>query len=611
VRDQLLDYYERELTYLRRTGVDFAKRYPRVASRLMLEPTKCDDPHVERLLEGFAFLAARVHLKLDDDAPEIGEALLDAAYPQYVRPIPSLSMVQLHPDPERAVATGHAVPRGSLLYSREVGGAPCKFRTCFDTTLWPVEVAGARWMAPYELQPPVRAADAVAAVRVELRCAPGTTFAALGADSLRFHLSAEPNLAGTLYELLCNSCRQVMVRDLEPGSRVEPVILPASALSPVGFGEDEGLLPLPRRAFLGYRLLQEYFSFPEKFWFVDLAGFDRVRAAGMGSAVEVIFLVSPFERAERREALAAGVTAETFRLGCTPIVNLFPQTSEPASLTQRAFEYRVIPDAHRPTTGVYSVEEVLAVSPGTPEPVRMAPLHSFRAAADDDGTEVYWYARRRPSGWRPDEGTDVCLQFVDRQARLAHPDVNAVTARLLCHNGDLPARLELGRGDGDFSLPGGGPVSRVSILVKPTPLVHPPAGGAQLWRLVSQLSLNYASLADGGADTLRSLLRLHNFADALSAEKHIQGIESVAGTPVHARIDSGAGVSFARGHRVEVMFDEELFAGGGVYLLASVLERFLGLYVSMNSFCVLAARTRQRKEPLREWAPRAGWKPLL
>jgi type VI secretion system protein ImpG len=609
VRDALLDYYERELTYLRRTGAEFGKRYPRVASRLMLEPTKCDDPHVERLLEGFAFLAARVHLRLDDDAPEIAEALLDAAYPQYVRPIPSLSLVQLHPDPDRAVTAGHPVPRGSLLYAAK--GAPIKFRTCYDTVLWPVEVAGARWMAPYELQPPLRAADAVAALRVELRCLPGVTFAGLGADALRFHLSAEPNLAGTLYELLCNSCRQVLVRDLEPGSRVEPVVLPGSAITPVGFGEDEGMLPLPRRAFLGYRLLQEYFTFPEKFSFVDLAGFDRVRAAGMGSAVEVIFLIAPFERAERRHALESGVTAETFRLGCTPVANLFPQTSEPTPLTQRTFEYRIVPDAHRPTTGVYSVEEVMSVSPGSPEPLRIAPLHAFRARADDDGAEVYWYARRRPSTWRPEEGTDVCLQFVDRQARLAHPDLHAVTARLLCHNGDLPARMELATADGAFSLLGGGPVARVSVLVKPTPLVQPPAGGAQLWRLAAQLSLNYASLADGGAETLRSLLRLHNFADARSAEKHIQGIESVAGTPVHARIDSGAGVAFARGHRVEVTFDEEMFAGGGVYLLASVLERFLGLYVSMNSFCVLAARTRQRREPLREWAPRAGWKPLL
>lgn len=610
MRDALLDYYERELTYLRRMGAEFAQRYPGAAGRLALGPTRCDDPHVERLLEGFAFLAARVHLRLDDDAPEIAEALLDAAYPQYVRPIPSMSLVQLHPDPDRVMGGGHLVKRGSLLYSREVGGAQCRFRTCQDTTLWPVAVTAARWTAPYELQPPVRSSSAVAALRVELRCLGGATFASLGADALRFHLSAEPGLAGTLYELLCNNCEHVLVRGLEPGAG-DPVTIPGSAVHPAGFAEDEAMLPLPRRAFDGYRLLQEYFTFPEKFSFVELRGLERVRQAGLGAAVEVIFLISAFERAERRHALEGGVNADTLRLGCTPVVNLFEHTSEPIPVTQRTFEYRVVADAHRPATGIYAVEEVVAVSPGAPEPVRIAPLHAFHARAGGEDAEVFWYARRRPTGWRPDEGTDVWLQFVDRQARLACPDANTVTARLLCHNGDLPSRLEVGGPGGELSLYGGGPVSRVSLLVKPTPLVHQPAAGAQLWRLVSQLSLNYASLADGGADALRSLLRLHNFAGARSAEKQIAGIEEVRGTPFHARVGGEGGVAFARGHRVEVVFDEEPFAGGGVYLLASVLERFLGLYVSINSFSVLSARTRQRREPLREWAPRAGWKPLL
>ena len=405
------------------------------------------------------------------------------------------------------------------------------------------------------------------------------------------------------------------MRPIGAGAAAEPVALPAGCIVPVGFGEDEGMLPVPRRAFVGYRLLQEYFTFPEKFAFFDLTGLERVRAAGLGDAVEVIFLVSPFERAERRNALEAGVSAETFRLGCTPVVNVFPHTSEPTPVSQRAFEYRVIPDAHRPATGIYAVEEVSAIAPGGGEPVRIEPLHAFRAAGGggDGGDEgkVYWYARRRPSGWRPDEATDVCLQFVDRDGRLAHPGLHAVTARLLCHNGDLPQRMEMAADGADLSLPGGGPVLKVSLLGTPTALVQPPSGGPQLWRLVSQLSLNYASLADGGADALRTLLSLHNLAGARAGEKHVQGIVSVAGEPMHARIGGAAGIAFARGHRVEVTFDEEQFAGGGVYLLASVLERFLGLYVSMNSFCALTARTRQRKEPLRQWPPRSGWKPLL
>lgn len=607
MRDRLLRYYEQELAWLRRMGAEFGRTYQGVAAALALSPTRCDDPHVERLLEGFAFLAARVHLRLDDDAPELAEALLDAAYPQYVRPLPALSLVQVRPDPERVMKGGHAVPRGTPLRSREVGGEYCHFTTTQDVTLWPLRVAGARWTAPYALQPPVAAAaGAVAALRVELRCEGGAALSELEMDSLRFYLDAEPGLAGTLYELLCNNCVQVLVRDLSPGSRTEPVALPGAAVRPAGFGPDEAMLPLPGRALHGYRLLQEYFAFPEKFWFVDVTGLSRLRGAGFGPAAELVFLVSRFGREERRAALEAGVGPDTLRLGCTPVVNLFPRASEQIAVTQRDFEYRVEPDRHRPGTGVYAVEAVTGAEPDG-RAVAFAPLHGYRAGAGG-GPDVRWYARRRPRGWRPEEGSDVWLHFVDRHARLARPDAATVTARLLCHNGDLPARLEAG---GPLSLTGGGPVQGVSLLVKPTELVQPAASGAHLWRLVSQLSLNYASLVEGGGDALRALLGLHALSGGSAAEKQVAGIVDVRGTPVHARVGGEMGVAFARGHRVEVTFDEDQYAGGGVYLLASVLERFLGLYVSMNSFSVLAARTRQRREPLREWAPRSGWKPLL
>ncbi len=612
MRDELLEYYERELSFLRRTGAEFAEQYPKVASRLLLEPTKCDDPHVERLLEGFAFLAARVHLKLDDDFSEFGQALLDVVYPHYTRPIPSMSLVQFHLDPEQGkLSTGLSIPRDTILYSRPVGGAACRFRTCYDTTLWPLRVADAGWRAPHELKPPVRAPGVSSALRVELECLPDVSFGDLELDTLRLHLRGEPALASTLYEVLCNNCTEILVRDATPGTKKEPVRLPASALRPVGFEGDEGLLPRERRAFVGYRLLLEYFAFPEKFFFLDLSGFDRVRSVLGGARVEVVFLLSSFERAERRSVLESGVTAETIRLGCTPIVNLFPQTSEPILLTQRRHEHVIVPDARRrDSIGVFSVEEVAGVTSGEAEPIRFQPLYSMRHE-DAAGHAVYWRATRRPAGWRADKGMDVYLSFVDGAARMADPDVNSVTARLLCHNGDLPSRLPFGGSDSDFQIPGGGPVARVVSLVKPTEAIQPPADRSRLWRLISLLSLNYVSLVDGGPHALRELLRLHNFTGSPAGEKQVQGILSVQAAPSHARIVGEQGIAFARGQRVEILFDEEQYAGGGVYLMASVLERFLALYVSLNSFCTLAARTRQRKELLREWEPRSGWKTLL
>jgi type VI secretion system protein ImpG len=237
MRDELLLYYERELNYLRDSGAEFAKRHPKIASRLVLEPNKCEDPHVERLLEGFAFLASRIHLKLDDEFPEITEALLSVVYPQLVRPTPSMSVVEFQLDPEKGkLSSGLKIPRHTQLYSKPVAGTPCIFRTCYDTVLWPMTVAQAELSAPSRLKPPVKASDSAWVIRLELRCAKDVSFAALKPDKLRFYLDGESGLVNALYELLFSRLNRIQVRDLTSGSQLAPVTLPASSLVAVGFG---------------------------------------------------------------------------------------------------------------------------------------------------------------------------------------------------------------------------------------------------------------------------------------------------------------------------------------------------------------------------------------
>jgi type VI secretion system protein ImpG len=363
---------------------------------------------------------------------------------------------------------------------------------------------------------------------------------------------------------------------------------------------------------VAYRLLQEYFTFPEKLFFLDLDGFDEVRAAGFGPSAEVVFLLSSFERAERRPVLEAGVSPRSFLLGCAPIVNLFTQDSEPVELVPTRYEHPVVADARRrESTRIFAIDEVVAARPGSPDVLRFEPLYSFRHGTDGAKPEAFWYARPRPSGTGPEGDTDLYLAFVDLSGRPARPAFEAATARLTCFNGDLPSRLPFGDQEGDFTLPGGGPIQRIVALIKPTAVIPPLLGKPQLWRLISQLSLNYLSLVEGGAEALQELLRLHNFGDSLAGEKQIQGVLEVRSEPCYSRIAGNHGLSFARGHRVDVTLNEDQFAGGSAYLFASVLEHFLGLYTALNSFCILAARTRQRKEVLREWPPRAGWKTLV
>lgn len=613
MRDDLLLYYERELDYIRKMAVQFAEKHPKVASRLVLEPTKCEDPHVERLLEAFAFLAARVHLKIDDEFPEISEAMLTVIYPQLVRPIPSMSIVEFHLDPEKGkLSSGLAIGRNSVLQSRPVGGVPCTFRTCYDTTLWPVSVTAAEWKSPSRLQPAVKASDSAGAVRVEVTCAPGITFQDLKINELRFYLDGEGGLINTLYELLFSKLNRVLVRDPTPGSKVPPFTLPATSLQAVGFAEKEGMMPYSHRSFAGHHLLLEYFSFPEKFFFVDLTGLGPIWGLGSKQAVEFIFLISEVEGEDQRQRLELELSKKTFRLGCSPVVNLFTQVAEPIQLNQRRYEYQVVPDVRRPyATEVFSVDEVACINTTTQQTSTYESFYSLRHSARGGKQQCFWLARRRPSVRPNDEGTDMYLSLIDLSMRPVNPDANILSIRTSCTNRDLPARLPFGNEDGDFELEDASSIKSIVALRKPTQAVRPPSGKGALWRLISHLSLNHLSLVEEGTEALKEVLRLYDIGQSAYSENVVESILRVKSSPHFARVSSENGVTFGRGTRVEMQLDEGQFVGSGAFLFASVLEWFFGLSASLNSFTQLVVTTPQRKENLHEWPPRAGRKILV
>jgi type VI secretion system protein ImpG len=614
MRDELLRNYENELSYLRQMGAQFAEKYPKIASRLRLESSKeTGDPHVERLIEAFAFLAARIHLRLDDDFPEITEALLSIVYPHFVRPIPSMAIADFQVDVEHGkLTTGLKIERNTTLYSRPVGGVPCKFRTCYETTLWPVSISAAEWKTPDLLKPAVKAPDTNYVLRLQLNSTPDASLPGLGMDRLRFHLAGESNVVHTLYELLCSRLVRIVVRD-PSNPRLPAVTLPSSALRPVGFAEDEGMLPYHHRSFLGYRLLQEFFAMPAKFLFVELAGLEKIWSDGFKNSAELIFFFSGSIDEDRRHKLEIGISLSTFRLGCIPIVNLFSQTAEPILLDQFKHEYLVTPDIRRPgAMEIFSVDEVNTIDSATREIIAYRPFHSYRHDYHEAGTQHFWIANRRAANRLNDEASDIYLSLVDRAMRPLLPDQDTLTVRTTCTNGDLPAQLPFGNEDGDFELDGNAPVKRIVSLTEPTRSVRPPLASMGFWRLISHLSLNYLSLVEGGRGALQQILRLYDFSGSSFVERMIQGISNITSRPHFARVVSDQGIAFARGTRVELELDEDQFVGGGLYLFASVIEQFLALYVSLNSFTQLVVKTKHRKgEILREWPPRAGKKILV
>ncbi|WP_018718748.1 type VI secretion system baseplate subunit TssF [Arhodomonas aquaeolei] len=608
--DELLPYYERELSHLRYLGQEFANRYPKIASRLLLGADDCEDPHAERLIESFAFLSARIHKKLDDDFPEIVEAFLDVLYPHYLRPTPALSIAEFDPGRETTLSRRYHLPRHSMLHSRPVEGTPCQFRTCYPVDVWPIAVTDAALTRLERSSFNANGNEHVARLTLSLQALGSTDFASLGIDRLRFFLDGEGGLMHPLYELLLNSTAQVAVRFVDCG-RERQVRLPDAPLTPVGFAEDEGLIDYSPRSFLGYRLLHEYFLLPEKFLFFDLNGLDRALRERPATHVEIDFLFSDFHQPERLARLAQNIGRSNFRLGCTPIVNLFPQQAEPIRLTHTRPEYPVVPDVrHAKATEIVSVDRVTRIVRTTGEDrVRPCPPF-FEPGHVDDGEETpcYWLARRVPAA--SGEGTEMRLRLVDRELGMLEASSDTLSMALTCSNRDLPQLMRFGTPEGDFTLESEEIVRHIRCLRKPTTSVRTPLGRGLVWRLVSHLTLNHTSLVSQGREALLEMLSLYDYRGASAVRKQINGILSIDSRITTTRIGHPR-PSFVRGTAITLEMDESQFTGSGVFLFGMVLDRFFAQYCTLNSFTQLTLRSRQRETRVAAWPPRTGTQPLV
>jgi type VI secretion system protein ImpG len=603
--EELLGYYQRELAYLRRLGAEFARTHPAVAGRLRLTADEAEDPHVERMIEAFAFLTARVRSKLDDDFPELTDALMSVVYPHYQAPIPSMAIAKLVLDRGQSDATtGHLIERGAELEAPTPDGlAPCRFRTCYPVTLWPIEVESAQFGGQPLAAPATRfSAQSQAVLRIRLKCYdPEGAFEkfAPGMESLRFFIKGSAEQAYALYEMLFNSRTGVALAS-GPDSP-QPVVLEEPALRFVGYELEEGMLPYPPRSLPGYRLLTEYFVFPQKYLFFDLAGLSPRSLAAGGNTLD-IYIYFDQSRAE----LEGKVSADAFQLGCTPIVNLYSWPAEPIALSHEQTEYRVIPDARQPKAReVHTIERVTAVHPDDTK-VEFRPFYSFKHAGA--GRDAFWYASRRPSevaGLNGSGATDTFLLLIDEGFRPSVPAGATLRAETVCFDRDRPLMLTPGSA---MYLGRGGPLSKIECLGTPSAPQRPALKRGAMWRLISHLSLNHLSLSDeqDGADALREILKLYDFADSEQTRSRIEGLLGVTCRRIVSRVPDDPNAGFCRGLEVRVHLDEKRFVGSGAFLFACVLERFLGLYCSLNSFTRMIATTPQREKELCRWPPRAG-----
>lgn len=606
----LFQYYERELQYQREQACDFAARYPAAAGRLRMDATGVSDPHVERIIQSVSLLAARVHKRLDDDLPEVTDALLSILYPHYLRPIPSMAIVELAADPANLPPEGLTVPRETPLRTSPVGDHACRYRTTQETELWPIEITDVALLQPPFGDCPAVPAETGSALRIRIRHLQGKPLRGVPIDHLRFHLTGPETVVAGLYEGLLNDATEVVFRaaGVEPRRRSAESTLTAS-----GFAREQAMLPSPEASFEGYRLLTELFSFPDKFAFVDLGGWDEIRDDLYSPEVEIwVFLRSS------QDEIVGDVRKDHIRLGCTPVVNLYPKICEPIQFTRHRPEYRVVPDASRRLgCEVYSVDGLDSARSAGERGWQPFFDISRRHAAD---TAVgYWHAARRESQAPGDHGTEIYLQLVDEHFDPCYPGTEVVAVRATCTDRDVPNLL---RQHGDavtWHVDAPIPVKSVRCLKHPTPPLRPPVRRHAHWNLISHLALGHRFLeGPDGLDALREILHLYDFSDPNSydprgatARQMIDGIVEMRHRSVTRQVGPPEDGCFARGSQLTFVLSEDNYESVGVFLFASVLRRFLGLASGINSFVETVIESKQRDGVVAHFPPHVGEEPSL
>jgi type VI secretion system protein ImpG len=625
---RLLELYNQELGHVREMGAEFARQFPKIAGRLSLDGVEVADPYVERLLEGFAFLAARVQLKIEAEFPRFVQHLMEVTCPTLAAPLPSMGIVRFVPDPaEPKLAGGVAVARGTGLRSTHVRGADtrCHFRTAHDVTLWPLSIAAAQYFAfapdlPLAQLP--QAARIRGGLRIRLRLFEGVKFEDLALDRLAFYLSAPDETAFRLYELVFGSLLGTLVVPAERPPSWFHAAGPDSVRA-VGFDDDEALLPPTRAGFRGYRLLQEYSALPQRYLFFEVGGLAPAVRRLAGNEFEVVLL---FERGDA--ALEALVDAGSLALHCTPAINLFPKRLDRVQVSEGAWEFHVVADRTRPVDfEVYRVEQVTAFGGAGFGEQRFRPLYSSFHDEPADA-HAFFTVRREPrlvgastrsEGPRTSyRGSEVYLALVDPSEAPFHDDIRQLAIEALVTNRDLALLLPAGGADApersDFLVESSAPIARAQLVRGPSRPRAAADDGTSNWELVSHLNLNYLSLVDTdereGAALLRSVLRLHAADDDAGLRRQIEGVRSVSARQVVRRLPYSGPLTFGAGVQIGLTCDELAFQGGSLFLLGAVLERFFARYAGINSFTETSLAALARGE-IKRWPPRAGLRPLL
>jgi type VI secretion system protein ImpG len=617
---RLLRFYNDELGYLRESAREFGEEHETVAARLGLKTPTDVDPYVERLLEGVAFLGARVQLKLNDQYPEFTQHLLHAIQPHYLAPMPSICIAGFEPkEGDQILIKGHKVPRGTELVATatDQGNAPVPFRTGHDVTLWPLRISEVEYLSSRASVAPFAAAADVrgeGGLRIRFEATGGAELPKITPANLPMYLAGAESVPGELYRQLIGETQAVIARSADAAANAAWIRLPLP--SQCGFEDHEALLPAEERSFRGYRLLSEYFACPERFLFVDVKELGRAFKQSP-QACDVVFLFS------RSSAVLTGaVEPNTFRLYATPAINLFEKQLGRVQVTPYEHEYHVVPDRTKPLDfEVFRLLEVKAYDRENINSRPVAPLYAFGALLYDWQEALFYTTQLRARRLSTREqrvrrrteyiGTETWISLTAPGDATRLDGIQELSVRALVTNRELPELLTF-RGDKHFLI-SGVPARGVSVLRAPT-RPRPPIGmGDAAWRVIGHLTPNYATLAPedhSDPSVLRDHLALYGQQDDALLRRQIDGVLSIQSRKVARRVPGLDRMAIARGHRISIKLDDAAFERHRMFLFSAVLERFLCEFASINSFTETCFESPQEGEFAR-WPPQIGRRPSI
>lgn len=607
--DDLLPFYERELGFLRRYSREFSERYPKIAGDLLMAGEVCEDPHIERMIQSFALMSARVSKRLEDDFPEFTEALLEVLYPHYLRPFPSCSIARFDYASTSGQLTGaQTIDRGTELVTRSVKGVACKFKTSYDVTIAPVRIDDVKFEGIFE-PPESTLLPTGASSKVSIRLSSTADQTSLGKDTgnLRIFVDGEPSFCAAFLDslFLRTAAVYVQVDNSHQWRRLSKV-----PVAPVGFAEADNLIDFPERSHPAYRLLTEYFAFPEKFSFFDLDLNTVVKQVGLNCKSMVLHFVFNGVRSDSNTARMLGnLSKNNLLLGCTPVINLFKQRGEPIRVTHAAAHYPVVANTRNAYAHeVYSVDSVKLVkqTPQGESVTEVKPFYSLKHGASSEKNGRYWTLRRDELIGIKSPGYETEITIVDIDFNPAKPETDTLSLDLTCTNRDLPATLSYGLTGGDLFLEGGVLVRQITFLRKPTPSYRFERGRGAHWRLISHLSLNHLSLAQKGIEAFQETMRLYDLPRSAINEKILAGVVAIDHQATAKWLTGKPFPCLARGIEITLTVDEDNFVGSGLHVFANILDQFFALYVHINSFTQIGLKSKKTGEILLKCPPRSG-----